>query len=89
MREGSGKAHLRVTPLSCFFFFSCFFSFFKKKVSHCQHLHQSLTVSSVVGAPWRCGVLTTSGEIAGIGLVHLLGREPDSTLQSGWRLLAC
>ena len=49
------------------------FSFFqKKKVSsfpfsciskkcHCWHLHQSLTVdvSSVVGAPWRCGVLTT------------------------------
>ena len=48
------------------------FSFFrKKKVSsflflvflsnlfYCWHQYQSLTVSSVVGAPWRCGVLTT------------------------------
>ena len=26
------------------------------------HKYQSLTVSSVVGAPWRCGVLTTQGE---------------------------
>ena len=32
-------------------------------------------VSSVVGAPWRCGVLTTWGGRAGIGLGHLLGRE--------------
>ena len=30
-------------------------------------------VSSVIGAPWRCGVLTTQGGIAGIGLGHLLG----------------
>ena len=41
---------------------------------HCWHEYQSLTVDvfSVVGAPWRCGVLTTSGGIAGIGLGHLL-----------------
>ena len=35
------------------------------------------------GAPWRCGVLTTEGGTAGIGLGHLLGREHDSTPQSG------
>ena len=32
---------------------------------------------------WRCGVLTTQGGIAGIGLGRLLGREHDSTPQSG------
>ena len=48
-------------------------------------MYQGLTkdVSSEVGAPWRCGVLTTFGGIAGIGLSHLLGREHDSTPQSG------
>ena len=48
-------------------------------------LVQSLTVgvSTVVGAPWRCGVLTTWGGIAGIGLDHQLGREHASTPQSG------
>ena len=40
-------------------------------------------VSSVAGAPWRCGVLTTKGGRAGIGLGHLLGREHDPTPQSG------
>ena len=30
---------------------------------------------SVVGAPWRCGVLTTQGWIAGIGLGRLLGER--------------
>ena len=74
---------MRVTPLSCFCnsLFSCFplflFSLFKQKMFlffsfsfHCQHQYQNLTtdVSSVVGAPWRCGVLTTYGGIAGIGL---------------------
>ena len=49
----------------------------------CWHLYQSLTVSSVVGAPWRCGVLTTQGGIAGIGLGRLLGRDHASTPQSG------
>ena len=46
-------------------------------------MYQSLTVSSEVGAPWRCGVLTTQGGIAGIGLGRLLGREHASTPQSG------
>ena len=57
--------------------FSLFFLF--------QHLSQGLTkdVSSVVGAPWRCGVLTTLGGIAGIGLGRLLGREHASTPHSG------
>ena len=40
-------------------------------------------VSSVLGAPWRCGVLTTQGGTAGIGLGRLVGRERDSTPQSG------
>ena len=42
-----------------------------------------MDVSSVVGAPWRCGVLLTWSGIAGIRLGHLLGREDDSTPQSG------
>ena len=42
-----------------------------------------MDVCSVVVAPWRCGVLTTQGGIAGIGLFHQLGREHDSTPQSG------
>ena len=50
---------------------------------YCWHWCQSLTVSSVVGAPWRCGVLTTLGGIAGNGLGRLLGREHASTPQSG------
>ena len=51
----------------------------------CWHQYQSLTVdvSSVVGAPWRCGVLKTKGGIAGIGLGRLLGGGHVSTLQSG------
>ena len=53
-------------------FFIFFFSFFPKKkflllfflvflsnIFYCWRQYQSLTVSSVVGAPWRCGVLTT------------------------------
>ena len=36
-----------------------------------------------MGAPWRCGVLTTYGGIGGIGLGHLPGREHASTPQSG------
>ena len=50
---------------------------------YCWHGYQSLTVSSVVGAPWRCGVLTTYGGMAGIGLGRLLVREHASTNQSG------
>ena len=65
----------------CFFLFL----FILSNIFHCQHQYQSLTVdvSSVVGAPWRRGVLTTQGGIAGIGLGHLLGREHDPTPQSG------
>ena len=90
---GLGKAYLRVTPLSCFFIFFLknvfFFIVFLSNMFHCWHLYQSLTVnvSSVVGAPWRCGILTTLGGIAGIGLGHLLGREHDSTPRVEWRLL--
>ena len=63
------------------FVLSCIFS----NMFHCRHLYQSptLDVSSVVGAPWRCGVLTIPGGVAGIGLGHQLGRERDSTPQSG------
>ena len=34
-----------------------------------------IDVSSVVGAPWRCGVLTTQDGKAGIGLGHRLETE--------------
>ena len=76
-------------------FFIFFFHFSEEKVSsflfscisfkyfYCWHQYQSLTVSSVVGAPWRCGVLTTKGGIAGIGLGRLLGGKHASTPQSG------
>ena len=52
---------------------------------HILALYGSLTkdASSAVGASWRCGVLTTQGGRAGIGLGHLLEREHDSTPQSG------
>ena len=40
------------------FFFSFFFYFFQFFLN-CWREYQSLTVSSEVGAPWRCGVLTT------------------------------
>ena len=62
-----------------------FFLVFLSNTSYCWHQYQGLTkdVSSVVGAPWRCGVLTTSGGIAGIGLGRLLGGEHASTPQSG------
>ena len=43
----------------------------------------TIDVSSVVGAPRRCGVLTTWGGIAGIALGRLFGREHASTPQSG------
>ena len=55
---------------------SLFFSFFLVFLSnmfYCWHQCQSLTVSSVVGDPWRCGVLATQGGIARIGLARLLG----------------
>ena len=58
---------------------------FFSNMFHCWHQFQSLTVdvSSIVGAPWRCGVLTTHGAKAGTGLGHQHGREHDSTHQSG------
>ena len=67
------------------------FDFFsRKKVSsflfYCvsfKYVYQTLTASSVVGAPWRCGVLTTQGGIAGIGLGRLLEGEHDTTPWSG------
>ena len=75
---------------SCSTFLSFSFSdFFLNVVLHLfflfQHLYQSLTVdvSSVAGAPWRCGALTTQGGTAGIGLGRLLGGEHASTPQSG------
>ena len=66
------------------FLFPSFFLY----ISNIQHLYQGLTVSSVVGTPWRCGVLTTQGGKDGIGLGHQLGREHDSTPTLGLRLLA-
>ena len=61
-----------------FFSFLAFVSRFEKK-----------DVSTVVGAPWRCVVLTTHSGIAGIGLGHLLGEKSMIQLpRVGWRLLA-
>ena len=42
------------------FVFFCVFAFLSNTFN-CQHSHRNFTkdVSSVVGAPWRCGVLTT------------------------------
>ena len=66
----SGGTPLGPLFLSMFFHF-LLSSFLKKKVTsflffvflsnifYCWRQYQSLTVSSVVGAPWRCGVLTT------------------------------
>ena len=74
--------HSRVT--SAFFFFVVFLVFFfvllfldfSSNVFHCWQQYQSLTqdVSSVVSAPWRCGVLTTWSGTAGFGLGHPLRR---------------
>ena len=68
-----------------FLIFFLFFICFSLIVFLLLHLYQGLTkdVSSVVGAPWRCGVLTTYGGLAGIGLGRLLGGGHDSTPQSG------
>ena len=59
--------------------------FFFLNICRFWHLYQGLTkdVSSVAGVPWRCGVLTTQGGTAGIGLGRLFGREHPSTPQSG------
>ena len=53
------------------------FSFFPLFICRFWPLHLDSTkdVSSVVGAPWRCGVLTTLGGMAGIGQGHLLGER--------------
>ena len=61
----------------------CFFFLVFSNIGRFEYLYQGLTkdVSSKVGAPWRCGVLTTQGGIAGIGLGRLLGEEHASTHQ--------
>ena len=63
---------------------SCSF-FFQKKKKNCQHEYQSFTVdvSSVVGAPWECGALTTHGGMAGVGLGELLGESMIQLLEWG------
>ena len=62
--------------LLCFFFYLYFIAGISIRVL-------TTDVSFVVGAPWRCGVLTTYGGIGGVGLGHFHGREHDSTPQSG------
>ena len=59
-------------------------------MSRFKPLYLGLTkdVSSVVGAAWRCGVLTTWKGKAGIGLDRLLG-EGMIQLPRVERLLAC
>ena len=76
-----------IFSLFLFFLNKCVSSFFFFFLKTCrfQRLYQGLTkdVASVVGAPWRCSVLTTQVGKAGNGLNHLLGREHDSTPKSG------
>ena len=63
----------------------CAASHFLSNIFQCWHQYPSLPfdVSSVVGAPCRCGVLKTWGGISGIGLGRLFGGEHASTPQSG------
>ena len=65
---------------SVFMFFIFFISVFLVKCA--------VDVSSVVSAPWRCGVLTTWSGIAGIGLGLSLGESMIQLPRVGWRLLA-
>ena len=65
------------------FFLLLFFLSFKSITFPALVQSWTIDVSSVVSTPWRCGVVTTKGGKAGIWLGHLLGREHDSTLQSG------
>ena len=50
-----------------------FFLVFLSKIFKLLALVSEFNCFSIVGAPWRCGVLTTWGGIAGIGLGRLLG----------------
>ena len=84
------------TYFSFFLFFlencvSSFLFIFLMNKCRFKNLYWCLTkdVSSVVGAPWRCGVVTLWVGIAGIRLGHSLGREHDSTPRVERRLLAC
>ena len=45
--------------LAKMFLLFVFFLVFLSKRFHCWHWYHSIDVSSVVGAPWRCGVVTT------------------------------
>ena len=73
--EGGGCRNGSFEGDPVFMFFISLFHFFLEKnvvfyifvflsnIFHCWHQSQSSTmnVSSIVGAPWRCGVLTTIG----------------------------
>ena len=88
-----------------FLLLRCFFDLIRQILSNfcrCKHLYlgSPKDVSSMVGAPWRRGVLATWSGRAGIGVGHLLRRNHDSTPQSGveaprlfklflWLLLVC
>ena len=52
---------------------------------HCkqQYPSRNVDVSSVAGAPWRCGVLTTQGGQLGLGWAACSGERHGSTHQSG------
>ena len=90
-----GMARLRATPLSCFHFFFHFSifvlssnnvsSFFDSNIHFIDsiNIRVQLQLFPPSGAPWRCGVVTTQGGKAGIGVGHLLGREHASTPRSG------
>ena len=82
----------KIFPISLFliFFFEKCVSFFFYVFAASSFLYQGFTkdVSSVVGAPGRCGVLTTQGGIAGIGLATYLGESMIQLPRVEWRLLA-
>ena len=98
MDTNLGMAHLRVTPLSCFFFFIFLFSFFPFNACSFLFFLYSPTKISLLAfvfgfncrcflrgqcSPWRCGVLTTQGADIWIGLGHQPGRGRGSTPWSG------
>ena len=103
VRKGPFKGDLAVMfsflLSSCFpiFVLSCnkkvllFFSCFLSNAFRCWHQYHSLTidVSSEVGAPWRCGVVSTQGGIAGNGWATYLGESMVQLARVEWKLLAC
>ena len=91
--EGLPRFHVFHLSFSFFLFPSfekCFFIFLSN-ICRCWHEYQILTfdVSSIVGAPWRCAVLTAQGGIAGLGWATCCGQTMIQLPGVGWKLLTC